>query len=195
MAEEDPYRCEEEYNLEELRQGNEEAFEKIFRHYWHPLYMMAYHKLRSHEEAEEIIQGIFTTLWEKRETLFITNLRYYLFASVRNRIINQVRSKITQEKYWNFYRTSIPQQEAATEDAVLFDDLTEAIEKAVNKLPEKSRQVFKLSRLEGHTITEIANRLHLSDKAIEYHLTKSIKELRMYLKDFILMLLAFFLLK
>ena len=71
----------------------------------------------------------------------------------------------------------------------MYDDLAEAVEVAVNRLPEKSRQVFRLNRLEGKSIREIANLMKLSEKAIEYHLTKSIKELKVHLRDFILVFL------
>lgn len=174
--------------LENLRSGSEDAFEQIFKRYWAPLYRIARAKVQSHEEAEEIIQGIFSTLWFKRESLLITNLPFYLQTAVRNRIINDLRSKVTQQKYWSYYKRFIPVQKDVTEDTVVFDDLTEALEKAVNRLPEKSRQVFKLSRLEGRSTAEIAKRLKISEKAIEYHITKSLKELRVQLKDFILVL-------
>jgi RNA polymerase sigma-70 factor (ECF subfamily) len=176
----------EELLLKNLRKGSEEAFEQIFKAYWHPLYTIARSKVQSHEEAEEIIQSIFSTIWEKKETLLITNLSHYLQACVRNRVINHIRLKVTQEKYWEYYKNFIPQQKEITEDLVAFDNLSEAVEEAVSRLPEKSRQVFRLSRLEGRSKKEIAKLLQLSEKAIEYHLTKSIKELRVHLKDFIL---------
>ena len=177
-----------EYNetllLAELRKGSIVAFEKIFKKHWEPLYHSAKIKLRSHDEAEEVIQNIFSSLWEKRESLFITNLTNYLTTALRNRILNMIRDKMPQEKYWNYYRAFIPQQQDTTDQVVAFDDLNDAVELAVRHLPEKSRQVFKLSRLEGRSNAEIANLLQVSEKAIEYHLTKSLKELRLHLKDF-----------
>lgn len=171
--------------LADLRKGRVKAFEEIFRRYWLPLYNSARNKLRSHDEAEEVIQGIFSTLWEKRQSLLITNLPYYLNTSLRNRIINIIRNRIPQEKYWDYYKTFIPQQGDITEQAIAFDDLKNAVELAVNHLPEKSREVFRLSRLEGRSNAEIAGLLNVSEKAIEYHLTKSLKQLRVQLKDFI----------
>lgn len=179
--------------LHGLRAGNEVAFEAIFKKHWHPLYCTAFAKTQSHPEAEEIVQSIFSALWEKRETLLITNLGAYLQMAVKNRIINQIRGKITQRKYWEYYRHYIPQDKSVTEDTVIYDDLSEAVEVAVNRLPEKSRQVFRLNRLEGKSIHEIANLMKLSEKAIEYHLTKSLKELRVHLKDFILITTIFML--
>jgi RNA polymerase sigma-70 factor (ECF subfamily) len=98
-----------------------------------------------------------------------------------------LRSKITEEKYWNYYRTFLPQDRLQTEEVVVFDELNEAVEEAVNLLPEKSRTVFKLSRMEGRTNAEIAKVLHLSEKSIEYHLTKSLRQLRVHLKDYMLL--------
>ena len=161
------------------------AFEEIFRRYWLPLYNSARSKLRSHDEAEEVIQAIFSTLWEKRQSLLITNLAYYLNTSLRNRILNIIRNRIPQEKYWDYYKAFIPPYGDITEQAIAFDDLKNAVELAVNHLPEKSREVFRLSRLEGRSNAEIAGLLNVSEKAIEYHLTKSLKQLRVQLKDFI----------
>lgn len=178
-----------EYNesllLENLRKGSVHAFEQIFERHWGPLYRIAKLKLRSHDEAEEVLQHIFAKLWEKRQSLLITNLSYYLHTALRNRILNMIRDKIPQEKYWNYYKTFIPQQQDVTDQHVAFDDLSDAVEIAVRHLPERSRQVFKLSKLEGRTNAEIASLLHVSEKAIEYHLTRSLKELRIHLKDYI----------
>jgi RNA polymerase sigma-70 factor (ECF subfamily) len=173
--------------LQSMRNGSVDAFEQIFKRYWHPLYILAKSKVREHQEAEEIIQNIFSTLWEKRETLLITNLSMYLQKSVRNRVLNLIREKITQQKYWDYYKTFIPDLRV-TENSAAFNDLNEAVEEAVNLLPEKSREVFKLSRIEGRTNAEIANLLHLSEKAIEYHLTRSLRKLRLHLRDHMLLL-------
>lgn len=171
--------------LAELRKGSVKAFAEIFKRHWQPLYNCARNKLHSHEEAEEVIQNIFSMLWQKRQSLSINNLSYYLNTALRNRILNIIRARITHEKYWRYYSTFIPQQQDATAEAVAFGDLQDAIDLAVANLSEKSRQVFRLSRLEGRSNAEIANLLRLSEKAIEYHLTKSLKELRVHLKDFI----------
>lgn len=171
--------------LADLRNGCVHAFEHIFKRHWEPLYRSARTKLGSHEDAEEVIQSIFSGLWEKRETLLISNLTNYLHTALRNRILNTIRDRIPQEKYWNYYKAFIPQPQDMTDQVVEFDDLNNAVELAVSHLPEKSREVFKLSRFEGRSNAEIANLLKVSEKAIEYHLTKSIKELRVHLKDFI----------
>lgn len=173
-------------DLENLRKGSEEAFERIFKRYWYTLYKTALSKTQSHEEAEEIVQTILFTLWEKRETLVVANLSFYLQTAVRNNILNTIRSKITQRKYWDYYKCFFPSQNETTEHSVVYQDLNDAVEAAVNRLPEKSRKIFRLNRFEGRSTAEIANLLKLSEKAIEYHLTKSLKQLKVHLKDYIL---------
>jgi RNA polymerase sigma-70 factor (family 1) len=176
----------EEVLLARLRKGDTKAFELIFKKYWQRLYLIAKAKLVSHDDAEEVIQSIFSTLWEKRKTLLIKDLSHYLMVSVKNRILNHIRENITKERYWSHYRSFLPQHNDVTSEAVAFDDLDHALQDAVNSLPEKSREVFKLSRVEGRSNAEIANMLELSEKAIQYHLTKSLKSLKVILKDYIL---------
>jgi RNA polymerase sigma-70 factor (ECF subfamily) len=182
-------------DLDNLKKGSEEAFERIFKRYWYTLYKTALGKTQSHEEAEEIVQTILFTLWEKRERLAITNLSCYLQTAVRNNILNSIRSKITQRKYWDYYKHFVPSENETTEQSVVYQDLNQAVEAAVNRLPEKSRKIFRLNRFEGRSISEIANLLKVSEKAIEYHLTKSLKELKIHLKDYILFLATFLMLK
>ncbi len=174
--------------LHGLRTGQRDAFEEIFKRYWQPLYCIAYAKLQSHVEAEEIVQNIFSGLWEKRKLTLIDNLTWYLHTSVRNRVINYIRHKVNERKYCEYYKSFMPQRSEVTENKVYYDDLSDAVKVAVDKLPQKSRLVFTLNRMEGRSVTEIANHLKLSEKAIEYHLTKSLKALRVQLKDFILMI-------
>ena len=149
---------------------------------------MAYCRVRSREAAEEIVQNLFISLWDKRTTLSINNISSYFFAAVKHKALNILESRIVHKKYWDYYKNFIPHQENLTERTIEFNDLLEAIEERMEYLPEKSKKVFTLNRLEGHSITEIANTLKLSEKTIRYHLTRSLKELRLHLKDFILSL-------
>src|SRR5690606_3761962 len=115
---------------------------------------------------EEIVQDLFISLWDKRATLHIAHLPSYLYQAVKFKALSYIESQIVQEKYWNYYKAFIPQKENATEMAVRYNDLVEVIERGMETLPEKSKKVFQLNRLEGHSIAEIANLLNLSEKAI-----------------------------
>lgn len=176
--------------LRAFRNGSKHAFEEIFNRYWYPLYKIAYSKLRSHETAEEIVQEVFTAIWHNRKTLNILNLSHYLSGSVRNRAIDHLRVKMREAKYWQYYKDFMPTHSSDTEETVTFNELNNTIETIISTLPEKSQQVFRLNRLEGRSVSEIAKFLQLSERTIEYHLTKSLRQIRGHLKDMILFLVA-----
>lgn len=174
--------------LKSFQGGDLHAFEEIFNRHWHRIYNLANRSLRSHEESEEVVQELFATLWQQRATLHIVDIAAYLTGAVKNRVIDKIRSKLVHEKYWNYYNSCRPDYDEGTENVVCFNELNQELEKAISRLPVKSQQVFRLNRLEGKSVSEIATFLKLSERAIEYHLTKSLRELRIQLKDFILML-------
>jgi RNA polymerase sigma-70 factor (family 1) len=183
--------------IKALQDGDEGALTLIFQRYWKRLYYLALRKTGSHEIAEEMVQDLFADLWDKRPTLFQQSregfsLPAYLTTAVKHKVLNHIRSQVYTKSYFNYYKTAFANDEKSTEQQVEYDQLTDALEEGLEKLPEKSKQVFKLNRLEGRTIQEIAHLLNLSEKAIEYHLTKSLKTIRLHLKDYMLFIFFFF---
>lgn len=178
--------------LEALRNDDQDAFRELFNRYWRTVHVLAYARVRSKEVTEEIVQDLFISLWDKRSSQSIQNLPAYLFQAVKFKALNYIESRLVQEKYWNYYRNFIPQKEESTQSTVEFDDLMEALEQGLETLPEKSKKVFRLHRLEGWSVSQIASALNLSEKAIEYHLTQSVKKMRIHLKNYTLALAIFF---
>lgn len=172
--------------LQAIRNDNKNAFSELFRRYWRKGYKMAYARVRSKEATEEIVQDLFVALWDKRSSLSINNMSSYLYISVKHKVLNFIDSQLVHQKYQVYHKTFIQQQEDATEKTVVFNELMGAIEEGLECLPEKSKEVFRLNRLEGRTISETADLLKLSRKAAQYHLTRSLKEMRLHLKDYIL---------
>ena len=170
-----------------LRLGDKRAFEIIFEKYWFELFNVAYSRLKSREEAEEIVQDIFTSVWKNHDTLLISNLSFYLFASVRKRTVNILRSRLTQQKYWDYYRRFFTGYSESTQEDLQLAELNNEIEKAILKLPKKSQTVVRLNRIQGLSVAEIAESLNIPKRTIEHYLTKSIRELRIHLKDYILL--------
>jgi RNA polymerase sigma-70 factor (ECF subfamily) len=178
--------------LEALRNNNSKAFEEIFNRYWYDLLKIACAKTKSREEGEEIVQDIFANLWKNRNSLLISNLSFYLYAAVRKRVISNIRSKLVHQKYWDYYSQFITEKTSATEEAVEYAALDEAIENALRQLPEKSQQIFRLNRLQGYSVSEISENMKIPKRTIEHYLTKSLRQLRLHLKDYILFLFLVF---
>jgi len=172
-----------------IQNGDKMAFEEIYNRHWRRLYVAAVKVLKSDAEAQEIVQDLFLKLWVRREDLKILNLSHYLMGAVKKKIVDSMRSKIVEEKYWSYYKAFVPQSFEQTESTVSFNELNHEIQQAIEQLPKKSQIVFKLNRIEGKSVPEIAEFLKLSERAIEYHITRSLKHLRSHLKDFVLLII------
>ncbi|MDR6194498.1 RNA polymerase sigma-70 factor [Siphonobacter sp. SORGH_AS_0500] len=166
-----------------LQENNRAAFSEIYERYWKPLYRAAYQKTRSKETAEELVQDLFVSLWQRRETVQIQELKRYLFTALKFSIIRLIESEQVHEKFVNYYQSFLATEDRDTEELLDFQDLSEAIERNLRELPEKSQEVFRLSRFEQLSIPEIAQRLQVSEKAVEYHLTRVLKHLRTHLHE------------
>ena len=174
-----------------LKNGEKEALTEIFKRYWKSLYHTAFQKLRSKAIAEEIVQDLFTEVWDKRIILFRNasddslNLSSYLHTAIKNKVLNCIRRQVYDKRYWEYCRQHLKLSENPTEELAEYNDLAAKLDIAVNRLSDKTRKIFVLNKLQGVPINELSKELHLSEKAIEYHLTKSVKELRIHLKEFI----------
>lgn len=175
-----------------VRGGSDDAYGELFNRHWENVYNMVYARIRHKTVTEEVTQEIFMKLWDKRADLAIENFSAYLFTCVKHRCINYIESKLSRKKHWDHYKNFLPVQDDSTNKTVAFNDLRDALEKGLNTIPEKSKVIFRLNRFEGRSVKEIAGQMNLSEKAIQYHLTRSVKELRLYLKEF-LAVSAFFL--
>ncbi len=175
--------------LEALCSGQEWAFTAIYDAYWYPMYKAAFHKIGQRHIAEEIVQDIFTRLWNERANLRTTTLNYYLFSAVRFEVIDHIRKAGPRSRYLAYYQAFASQHEHYTEDEVAYNELLRNIDEGLKPFPAKTREMFKLSRVENWTVAQIAEFMHLSEKTVEYHLAKASKVVREYLNESLLVLL------
>lgn len=151
-------------------------FEQIYRIYWRSLYEFAIIKTRDKNVAEEIIQDLFVTIWEKREELRIINLRNYLFSAVRNRILNHYK-----EIMFSDLEYAVNQE--APDYPLFIEELEASLKAALERLPPKTHEIFILNRFEGKSATEIARHLHIPQRTVEYHITQALRQLKTLLKS------------
>lgn len=168
-----------------LRHGDEQAFAEIYDRYGFQLIEQAFRKVNSREAAEEIVQDIFAALWHRRATADIEKLPEYLGTAVKYQVINLIKSKLTHEGYLAYCRGLTSEADHRTEQDLAAADLAGALGRGLAHLSGHTRDVFQLSRLEHQTVPQIAVRLKLSPKAVEYHLTRALKYLRVSLKEFL----------
>lgn len=168
-----------------LKADDDKAFKEIYARYWKPIFETAYRRVPSGEIAKELVQTVFLRIWEKRHSIQILHLQSYLQTAIKNRVINYIESTLVHKKYLQHVLNTTTGACVGTEATLHLHELSQAIEKAIGMLPEKTRNVFRLSRFDHLSIREIATSLNISEKAVEYHITQSLKTLRLQLKDYL----------
>lgn len=178
---------------EALTKGDKNAFEELFIRYRKQSHYFVKAKIYSDDIAKEIVQEVFTDIWDHRHDRQIHQFASYLFKALKYKTIKHINQLINQKKYWDHYNAFIPKQFNQTQCDINYDLLVDALEEGLSNLPKKTQTVFRLNRLEGKSLEEISQSLKLTEKAIQYHLTKSIKELKIHLKDYIISVFIFML--
>lgn len=148
----------------------------------------------SEEEAENIAQDVFLEFYQKRDSLdFHINIIAYLFTSVKNKCIDYLRRKLLeqeaaakmQEEFDLSFRMKFDSLEAFNLEGLSEDNIKNMIEKALESLPERCREIFVMSKIEGKKQKEIAEDLGVSVKTIECQMTIAYKKLREELKNYL----------
>ena len=170
--------------FEKIKNGDIKAFEFLFHEYYGYLCLYASKILNNPDAAEEIVQDFFVRLWEKREQLFIeTSVKNYFFRSVKNLCINSIQHDKIKAKHAQKIISQTEINTSVDESFVEFD-LAEKIEESIQSLPQKRREIFRLSREEGLKYREIAEKLNVSVKTVETQMSLAIKILREKLKKY-----------
>ena len=182
----------ENVQFELIRQGNIREYEKVFRLYYQALCNYACTLLKDPDEAEEAVQQVFVAIWNKREQISInTTLQAYLYRAVNNASLNRIR----HEKVRNQHRDHVMASESPvvehTAQQVISRELTREIGKAVQSLPDKCRETFEMSRYEGLSYPEIAERQGVTVKAVEKQMGKALRLLRLSLADYLPLILLY----
>nr|WP_068886492.1 sigma-70 family RNA polymerase sigma factor [Pedobacter panaciterrae] len=168
------------------------AFKEMYLRYWQEVYQVAYKKVNHKELAEELTQNLFVELWRRRETIVINSLSSYLFGSLKYCIINHYKSLLVQENYHNYIKASTNYGVVNNTDYLLMlNELSDALARGIALLPKKTAEVFRMSRIEHRSVKDISEQLQISEKAVEYHITQSLKSIRFYLKEYLFLLVAF----
>ena len=172
--------------LKLLKISDELAYKELYIRYWRRLYYAAFSKTNSKEVAEDIVQSVFADLWDRRERHNIQHISAYLETSIKYQVINYIRSVVLKRAQYAGVSEQQKMADSPADLPLLVQELNRAIDKAISQLPQKTQTIFRLSRFEKHSNKDISRIMHLSEKAVEYHITQSLKSLRFFLKDFIL---------
>lgn len=179
--------------INRLREGDQTAFELIFRFYYPGLVVFASQITLDKDEATEIVQDFFVRLWEDRSSIKESqSLKGYFFASVKNRSLNFLKRA-------EVHSNTIEHLKKLTENSPLYEpdvfvesELQQKIKEAIEKLPARCGEIFVMSRFHGLSNDEIATNLNISKRTVETQISNALKVLRVELKEYagILLLLG-----
>lgn len=174
--------------LEAIKNGDERAFEQLFRTFYGPLCGYATKLLKSTDDAEEVVQAMFFKVWERRADLLIeTSFKAYIYRAVHNACLNQLKHEQIRQQYATHVKAT--QIEGVETDVLEHKELEQEISRAIGQLPEKCREVFELNRTEGLKYKEVAQLLNISEKTVENQMGKALKLLRGSLGRYLKMLM------
>jgi len=169
-----------------LKAGDQTAFELLFHFYYPGLVMYSVQFTTDRMEAEEIVQDFFVRFWQKHQQILLTDsLKSYLFLSVKNGCLNYLKHKKVEEKYIRQMAELSNRHLAYDPDLYLASELQEKVKNVIDLLPEKCREIFIMSRIQGLKNEEIATNLNLSKRTVETQISKALKVLRIELKDYV----------
>ena len=178
-----------EFNKEEvlleLADNNKTALEKIFNHYYPRLYNFSKSFLKLEEGIDDILQEVFIKIWQNRKSIKnFETFNSYIFTITRNLLLNELRSRLNNQKIRdNILKASLAEEYLPFEK-LDYLELKDKIEEIIEELPSKQKEIFKLSRIDGLSHKEIAEKLNISTKTVEYHITQSINILKTRLESF-----------
>ncbi|EHQ27676.1 RNA polymerase sigma factor [Mucilaginibacter paludis] len=168
-----------------LRQGDVAAFTEIHTRYYGLLYRHALQRLGDSEEIQDILQELFSYLWDNRETnQFETSLPAYLYTAVRNRILNVYRRNKLKYNYFDSLQSFINNNSSEPDENIRIKQLSALIEAEIAKLPSQMRMVFEMSRKSNLSHQEIADKLGISVLTVRKQVQNSLKILKVKLKSY-----------
>ncbi|HEX3008343.1 MAG TPA: RNA polymerase sigma-70 factor [Bacteroidales bacterium] len=180
--------------LDRIKSGDEKTFKEVFFTYYPSLLNFANSYIHDRFVAENAVQDAFITFWEKKEDLDPnTNVRAFLGTIVKHKALNILektrnRSRIN-ENIQNIKLREINIQinslQALNPEELFGNEIEDIISKALEELPENTRQVFVMSRYDNISHQKIAQQLGISTKGVEYHITKALKHLKSRLADYL----------
>lgn len=166
--------------LQQMAAGERQAFTLLYRRYWEDLFVTAAKTLRGKEEAADVVQDVFLSLWNRRNELDIKgSLAAYLHTSVRYKCIHYIEKNITRRDYLvHFAEVIIKSVSSNAEINLQVKEIEHTVNKTIAGMPPKMQEVYKLSRNEHLSHKEIAENMSISVETVKKHIHHALHLIR-----------------
>jgi RNA polymerase sigma-70 factor (ECF subfamily) len=168
--------------LERLKQGDRLAFDLVFKSYWDPLLIYLSKLVKDRTDAEDLLQNIFVNLWNKAQSSEIQHLHTWLYGAARKSALFYHRTQGNQKKLIASILDYIQVEGFSLSEQQQGKELQQIIDREIEQLPAKMKEVFILSRQEQLSYKEIAERLEISDQTVKKQISNALTILRNNLK-------------
>lgn len=159
------------------KHSTEQEFKALFAHYYAPLCGYTEKLLKCSDSSEEVVQELFIKLWEKRKQQDITQLKAYLYRSAYRSALHHIQHQKVKDKYVHsekHKRDTYP----TPEDGMVMDEMYAAYQDELDQMADKTKHIFLLSRNEDKSYKAIADKMNISIKTVEAHISKALKSFR-----------------
>ena len=164
----------------------EETFSELYQVLWKKLYCVGYSHVRDKTLAQELVQDVFVKLWLNRNDISkVENAEAYLLRALRNKVYDHFDSVTCRKKHHDIALEHFVDRRDDVNDIIVFNEGMSIVNEELRKMPEKTRTVFQMSKFYKYTNDEIAVKMQLSSKAVEYHITQALKRVRTRLAIFL----------
>lgn len=167
------------------------AFTEIYNRHWRSLFVYAHTTLKDREEAADVVQDIFTTLWNRGADLNIINLKSYLFTAVRNQALKAVYKTNRAGVYAADLAACFSDDAGNTDDAINMRELGSIIDQAVDNMPSTMRAVYVMNKREECSHQSIAEELGITEHSSRTILNRAMNLLRTKLSPLLSLMLLF----
>jgi len=178
---------EEKYLLQQIAQGDEPAFRKVFEAYRKPVYSYILYLIKSPVLADEVLQDVFLRIWLNRTTLTdVKSFRAWLFSITKNRVIDVLRTQakdiLLKDPDW--------EPSCEMDDRLKEMEYASLLHKAISQLSPKQQRIYQLSRENGLKINEIAVEMNISSNTVKTHLMQALRTIKKHVQPHIQTLIA-----
>ena len=178
--------------MQEIKADNMFAFDILYKKYCKKVYKFGYSILKSKEEAENLMQDVFLSLWVNRHKVEKdSSIKSYVFTITYNSAISTLRKKVRESEFVEYLKSLQEIREEPVDAGLEYKELTNKLEKIINELPRRQKEVYLKHKVEGLKYIEIAELLNISVNTIENHMSRALKTIRERLDNYSLLSILF----